>query len=455
MMVFASNWPRILAASLCISCSSRPAPPQTSSVAPPMLGLQSGPTAPESSPAARGDAPAQPRLYRVGAGQPFPDLQSVAEQLLPGDVVEVLGDATYAGGLVLRRPGTRDAKITIRGVRVNGRRPVIQGGKDSIEFAGNHYVFEGFEVTGGSFRCVFHHAHDITLRDTIIHDCPGHGVLGADSDSGSLLIEHSEVFRCGDGERRHQIYAATDQRAYPGAVFRMQHSYVHDALGGNNVKSRAGRSELYYNWIEGAFYHELELIGADGQPERLVREDADVVGNVLFQGHRSRSHFPIRVGGDGTGQSWGRYRFVNNTIILGEASRSAVFRVFHGVASIEMQNNVLYRLGAAPVTVLREVEARWESGRRITGANNWVTTGSLEIPPEWTGTIIGVDPGFADIRARNLAPRSDSPLRDRGVRPALPVEQEPPLHELVPPDRVRRRPAVGALDVGAYEFAPP
>ena len=33
--------------------------------------------------------------------------------------------------------------------------------------------------------------------------------------------------------------------------------------GGNAVKSRAQRNEIYYNWIEGAVYHELELIGPD------------------------------------------------------------------------------------------------------------------------------------------------------------------------------------------------
>ena len=70
---------------------------------------------------------------------------------------------------------------------------------------------------------------------------------------------------------------ATDETAYPGAVFRMQHCYVHDANGGNNVKSRAERNEIYYNWIEGAYYHELELIGPDGQAESLKREDSDVV----------------------------------------------------------------------------------------------------------------------------------------------------------------------------------
>ena len=82
----------------------------------------------------------------------------------------------------------------------------------------------------------------------------------------------------------------------------MQHCYVHDGNGGNNVKSRAERNEIYYNWIEGAVYHELELIGPDrraaaGWSEDLAREDSDVVGNVLRKtatyvrdAHRRRRH---------------------------------------------------------------------------------------------------------------------------------------------------------------------
>ena len=57
-------------------------------------------------------------------------------------------------------------KITIQGIRVNGLRPVISGGTNTVEFRlSDHYVFEGFDVTGGSFRGIYHHAHDITLRD--------------------------------------------------------------------------------------------------------------------------------------------------------------------------------------------------------------------------------------------------------------------------------------------------
>src|SRR5688572_16396342 len=137
--------------------------------------------------------------YQVGPGKPYANLQAVAGLLKPGDVVQVQGGATYAGGVRLSKAGTSTSKIRIVGVRVNGARPVLSGGTNSIEFAGNHYIFEGFEVTGGTSRCVYHHAHDITVRDTVIHDCPSHGLLGADSGSGSLTLEYSEVYRTGAG----------------------------------------------------------------------------------------------------------------------------------------------------------------------------------------------------------------------------------------------------------------
>jgi hypothetical protein len=96
---------------------------------------------------------------------------------------------------------------------------VISGGTNTIEAAGDHYVFEGLDLTAGSFRCFFHHADDITLRDSVVHDCPAHGVLGADSDSGSLLMEYVEVYGCGNGTFEHQIYMATDETANLGSRF--------------------------------------------------------------------------------------------------------------------------------------------------------------------------------------------------------------------------------------------
>jgi len=364
----------------------------------------------------------------------------------------------------LTRAGTASAKIRVQGVRVNGKRPVISGGTNGIEFAGDHYIFEGFEVTASSSRCVYHHADDITIRDSVIHDCPSHGILGADEDSGSLTLEYSEVYRSGSGDTRHQIYMATDESAHPGSVFRMQYCYVHDGNGGNNVKSRAERNEIYYNWIEGAYYHELELIGPDGQDESLAREDSDVVGNVLEQGYPTRTHYAVRIGGDGTGQTFGRYRFLGNTVVMANASTSAVFRPFDGIESVEMNDNALYRQGGGAVTVMNDSSADWVNGRKVAGSNNWVTSGSTSIPSGWTNTRQAANPGFANVSGRDLLPTSSSPLRDTGTSspvsvPGLPFPRplaaaafEPPRHVLLAVGAAVPRVNNGVVDIGAYEY---
>jgi hypothetical protein len=298
-----------------------------------------------------------------------------------------------------------------------------------------------------------------------VHDCPAHGLLGADQDSGSLLLEYSEFFGSGSRDRYHQIYMATDEVAHPGSTFRMQHCYVHDGVGGNNVKSRAERNEIYYNWLEGGFYHELELIGPDpggaqaSWSEAAAREDSDVVGNVLWKGN---TFSVVRFGGDATGQSKGRYRFVNNTVVT-ESGGSAVFRLFDGLESVEMHNNVFFGRGGVSVNLLREVEAEWTTGRVVGGSNNWVPEGASNVPPEWTGTLSGSNPGFVDISAWDLRPADTGALYDAGAASlsgppghafpsplTLPV-LHPPQRLLEAPGSALARGADGTVDVGAYE----
>ncbi|WP_437761825.1 right-handed parallel beta-helix repeat-containing protein [Sorangium sp. So ce764] len=404
-------------------------------------------------------SPASAATYEVGRGKPYASLAEVAPRLAAGDVVLVEGDATYPGDLFFKKSGTEAQKITIRGVRVNGRRPVLSGGKNTVVFAGNHYTFEGFDITGGSGRCVFNKAHDITIRDSVVHHCAGHGILGADSESGSLTLEYVEVYACGSGDTRHPIYIATDEETRLGSVFRMRHCYVHDGNGGNNVKSRAERNEIYYNWIEGAKYHELELIGPDGQDEGLAREDSDVVGNVIV---KTGQHFAVRAGGDGTGQTWGRFRFVNNTFLLAPGSRPAI-RMFDGIESVELSNNVFYRRGGGGVEVYVDRSATWKSGTAlISGANNWVPTGSSAIPAAWTGTVRGTDPGFTNLSALDLRPASNSPLVNAGSSATPSPAGHPfPKPLTVPQSSPKRggratsgpllRPVAGAIDIGAYE----
>jgi chitodextrinase len=397
--------------------------------------------------------------YLVGPTRTYANIGQVEALLEPGDLVLVDGDEVYAGGVTFSGTGTPEAPITIRGVKINGSRPVIEGGYNVVELNRSNYVFEGFEIRGAEFRGLYHHADNIVIRDCVVHDCP-HGILGADTGSGDLTVEYCEIYGCGEGTGRHQIYMATNENDYPGSVFRLQFCYIHDGTGGENVKSRAERSEIYYNWLESPYYHNLELIGPDpagGVAEGTAREDADVVGNVLIARRFGRN---VRVGGDGTGQGLGRYRFVNNTFIhLNDSPDSHIFPHF-GVESVEMHNNLFYIVSG---TVLDDSEADWVYGRRVGGANNWVHSGA-RYPDEWTSTITGTNPGLTNLAAGLFRPAPGSVLVDAGISStvspagspflfplALPG-YHPPEGTFIMPGNGETRPVSGAVDIGAFEL---
>ncbi len=425
--------------------------------------------------------------FLVGPGRPHTTLNQLfddaAIDLNGGDLV-LVDYAEYNGGNIILRSndgGAPGNRLTIRGVRdAQGRRPVLRGGTNTIEFRlANHVVFEGFEVTGtgdtqtGTFRCIYHHSHDVVIRDVLVRDCPRNGVLGADTDSGSLTIEFSEIRNAGSRDFNHAIYMSTDQVVYPGSVFRLQYSHVHDSRfddnvnGGNLIKSRAERNEIYYNWLEDAFQHELELIGPDPDgvasswTQSLVREDSDVVGNVIV--HTSATPFVIRVGGDGTsgtGDTLGRYRFVNNTIVgRGSATTLSMFRTHFGILSLHLHNNVLWREGNGTLRVWREeTPTNWVNGVQIAGSHNWIKTGATFVPAALTNTLFGADPGFGDLGSLNLVPNASSPLLDSAtsstapptdfVNPLAVPMQHPSRPSVLAPIL---RPVSGPLDIGAFE----
>jgi hypothetical protein len=86
-----------------------------------------------------------------------------------------------------------------------------------------------------------------------------------------------------------------------------------------------------------------------------------------------------------------------------------VFRLFDGLESIELHNNVFYKSGGGAITLLRDSHAKWKRGQIIGGSNNWITSGSA-IPKGLTNTLQGPDPGFVDYAGLDLRPSSNSPL---------------------------------------------
>ena len=405
--------------------------------------------------------PVNAMSYQVGPGRTYQTVQQVTDRLKPGDIVEVAGDATYPGDVTLTKSGTAEHPIIIRGLRRNGRRPVISGGEIGVHFAeANYYVFEGFEIERAKARGIRHRGAFNVIRDTYVHDCPDQGILGSDTMSGSLTLEYVEVARCGGPPGGHQIYVSTDPVAYPGAVFRMQHCYIHDASWGNGVKSRCERNEIHSNWVESNSLRALVLIGRDQEAGPRPMH-SDVVGNVLI----NTTDLPVvQIGHDGRYfGSRGRYRFVNNTFLLSAKCPTAIQARWQ-LESVEMHNNAFYRIGGEPIEILNEDSADWITGKKIcAGQRNWVSERSV-CPPEWTGTITGTDPGFVVVAAYDLHLAAGSALIDAGTATTSAASGYPfpaplPRPEFLPPPRgieptggARPRHDPDGADLGAFVF---
>jgi len=407
------------------------------------------------------------KTYTVGPSRMYTNLQQVTTLLVSGDIVLVDGNVNYDGGIFLSIPGTAANPITIKGVTVNGNRPILTGGVYGINISNAHFnIIDGFVITATTKAGIGHFADQIIIRNCVYRDNLKDCIIGYGQFSGSLTLEYSELYHNGESTlspNAHQIYMATDEVAFPNASFRMQHCYIHDGNGGNNVKSRSGRNEIYYNWIEGATYHGLELIGPDAEDsdlgnEATKREDSDVVGNVNFI---TLGGAGARIGGDGTSQTWRRYRFVNNTLFLND--RGDAIRGYTGAQTLEMFNNIIFNKTAASETrVFDDNDINWANERQVIGSNNWLQTGTSFVPPEFTSTISGPDPGFININSNNAHLISSSASIDQGIGssativfypsldPLFPPEFQPPLHTVQ--SSPSSRPNDGALDIGAYEF---
>jgi hypothetical protein len=405
--------------------------------------------------------------YQVAPTGGYADIQTLMDSvtLMPGDVVEIEGDHTYPGDLWLREEaaGAAGMPITFKGMRKDGKRPTLTGvgteeWHDMVLFlAGNHMVFEGFEVIGDgdeSHTCVITQGDDIVLRDMYVHGCTGHGILATDWGTGDLTIEYSEFAGSGSGDYRHQIYVTTDQEMYPGSSVRIQFNYVHDSTGGLNIKSRAERTEIYFNWLENASLNTMDLIGPDANADS-AREDSDVVGNVIVH---SGPWAAARIGHDGTNGTDGRYRFAYNTFVFDDSEAVAI-RPQVNIEALEIYNNAFVTLDGATPRLMHLTDYSG-SDPIVMGSHNFIDAGFTQVPPELSDSLMG-DPGLTDLEGMDLRPLDTSALVDTGTdatfgagnavpNPLTALDYVPPPRTPPTTDMPFDRNDDGMPDVGAY-----
>jgi hypothetical protein len=357
---------------------------------------------------------ARPAVLRVGAGRELKRPSAAARIARDGDVIEI--DAgVYDGDAAV----WRQHRLTIRGVggrahlRANGAHAE---GKAIWVIKGNNATIESVELSGAKVpdrngAGIRFEGASLTVRDCYFHDNEN-GILTADGRESDIVVEHSEFARNGYGDGlSHNLYISKVR------TFTLRFSYVHHALVGHNVKSRALRNHITYNRI---------MDESDGRSSYSVEFPngglALVIGNVIQQGPATENSTIVSYGAEDLLHALNELYFVNNTVVNERPAGARFLVVRAGTDAARIVNNVF-------------------SGRGDI----------LSGPGDLRNNVIGAKSDFVDPARFDYRLKAGAAAIGRGVDPGNAYGFElRPSAEYVHKAGKRPRGGSGKLDLGAF-----
>jgi len=326
---------------------------------------------------------ALPAVLRVGAKRELKRPSDAALIARDGDIVEI--DAgNYDGDAAV----WRQHRLTIRGLggrahlRANGAHAegkaiwVIKGINTTIE----GIEFSGAKVPHRNGAGIRLEGVGLTVRDCYFHHNEN-GILTAANQASDIVIEHSEFAHNGFGDgQSHNIYVANVRS------FTLRFSYVHHALVGHNVKSRALRNHITYNRI---------MDENDGRSSYAVEFPngglALVIGNVIQQGPATENPTIVSYGAEGLLHPLNELYFVSNTVVNDRPAGGRFLFVRAGADAARIVNNVFSGRGellSGPGDLRNNVTAAKTDFVDPAGFDYRLKTGAAAIGR-------GIDPGSA------------------------------------------------------------
>ncbi|WP_319574688.1 right-handed parallel beta-helix repeat-containing protein [uncultured Desulfobacter sp.] len=415
-----------------------------------------------------GNAYAQ--IYEVGPGKALERIGSVPfDRLEPGDLVKIYyREKPYLERIILRRSGTEQRPIRIKGIPSKGRLPIIDGKlagavqRENWNHRGRWLIKIGDDVPGDYVRI-----ENLVLRNA------NNGNLTVDSKGGHLytanaggvfltkgkhvVISNCLIYACGNGiicafapnvnhltVRKCRIYGNGDFQNKKSdqehnVYLNGTHTIVEfcrfgpPAACGQTLKDRGLDTIIRYNWIEGGFNRQLDLV----DHKDYKKAHAFVYGNVLVQGRKSHNYNMIHWGGDSGYSRSGTLYFFNNTVI-GKHPVTRYIDVQYSDCKVDLRNNAFIGQGKL-----------WNYRGTLKGLHNWFSK-DIQCPQEKYLGIRGDNPGFMIGFKVPYFPYLGSALINNGISQVpLPVEYMP-----LPRGGGWKRSAFQTMDIGAYEFNP-
>lgn len=276
----------------------------------------------------------------VGANQQFRRIADAVAAARDGDVVLVQA-GTYVNDFA-----TVTHRITLQGVggmvRMVATVPPTNG-KAILTTANDvtldHFEFSGAKVADKNGAGIRYDAGNLTVTNSYFHDNENGLLAGADAQ-GTITIKDSEFGHNGNGNGNgltHNIYV--------GAVKQLtiQGCYIHDAVVGHEVKSRALSTAITGSRIQnnaGNASYEIDLPQGG---------NALIQGNVIQQGANTSNPVMIAFGEEGNLNPGSTLAVRGNTVVNDKTGGIAMWNAT-GAPAV-MDGNQTYGLGSTAKTL--------------------------------------------------------------------------------------------------------
>jgi hypothetical protein len=375
-------------------------------------------------------------LYVCPSGCQYSTIQAAANVVNPGDTV-IVRDGTYAGGsyiVNLKRGGTSSSWITFRaenkwGAKIDGRNTSDDG---FFLSTGAHYIrIEDFEIYGTRSGGVTLDAdsqvtppptvwaHHIYVKGCKIHDIArvhdntmyGNDAIGADYPCTDLTIDSCILYNIG----RLNYY--TSPQAVPLGT-----------KSANEATCTGEDGNSCYNHDHGIYFR-----GA---------------GNLTVQNSIFYSDFKSgwAIVGFGKYGSATNNKIINNTFYVNNPEREGITTNGSGSSPSELiiSNNIIHSPNGWCISHKGSNLSQVQVKNNICYNSPALAESGACSQPGWTctGNIMGEDPKFVNLSARDFHLQSTSPAINKGISTNAPSKDFDG----------NSRPQGSGFDIGAYEY---
>ena len=280
-------------------------------------------------------------ILTVGPAETFGTLSAAIAASQDGDVIDVQA-GTYTNDFA-----TINTKITIEGVNgiahLVATVPVPNG--KGILVTNTDVTLRNLEISGATVADnngagVRYQGGNLIIENCYIHDNQD-GLLANSDPTGSITINNSEFSHNGAGDGfTHNIYVTQV------GTLTVENSYIHDAIVGHEIKSRALTTIIRNNTIadgpNGTASYSIDLPNGG---------NATITGNTIEQGPNSQNPAIIHFGGEGPPLASSSLTVSNNKILNDLVSPSVAAILNQTTVLANFTDNQVFGLTPAQIAI--------------------------------------------------------------------------------------------------------